>query len=167
MIGAVQPPNAFRGSEGSSMRVVTGLVRPADFDGRRRWHCVMSRARAARGDCFAVGVCGGSRRCDGRGAAASSRREAHAWSGVVLAIADGATCLSDLAAFRCQEAMFGAVASEATVWRTFNHVGPVVEYGCRDSRCARTTWSYRRLGARPALRSGALCQLERRFYCAG
>jgi hypothetical protein len=44
---------------------------------------------------------------------------------MVLGLADGATCLSDLAAVRAQPAMFGAVASEATVWRTFNHVGSV------------------------------------------
>lgn len=44
---------------------------------------------------------------------------------MVLALADGATCLSDLAAVRAQPAMFGAVASEATVWRTFDHVASV------------------------------------------
>lgn len=44
---------------------------------------------------------------------------------VVLALADGATCLSDLAAMRNQPGVFGPVASEPTVWRTFGHVGPV------------------------------------------
>lgn len=43
---------------------------------------------------------------------------------MILALTDGATCLSDLAAIRSQQAMFGPVASEATVWRTFDHVGP-------------------------------------------
>jgi hypothetical protein len=41
---------------------------------------------------------------------------------VVLGLADGATCLSDLAALRAQPGMFGAVASEATVWRSFDCV---------------------------------------------
>ena len=41
---------------------------------------------------------------------------------MVVALADGATCLSDLAAMRAQPAVFGAVGSEATVWRTFDHV---------------------------------------------
>ncbi len=36
---------------------------------------------------------------------------------MILALADGATCLSDLAAIRSQRSMFGPVASEATVWR--------------------------------------------------
>ncbi len=44
---------------------------------------------------------------------------------MVLALADGATCLSDLAAVRSQRSMFGTVASEATVWRTFNQIGSV------------------------------------------
>lgn len=44
---------------------------------------------------------------------------------MVLALADGATCLSDLAAVRAQPTMFGTVASAATVWRTFDHVGSV------------------------------------------
>jgi Transposase DDE domain group 1 len=53
---------------------------------------------------------------------------------VVLALADGATCLSDLAALRSQRDMFGAVASEATVWRTINHVGPVELRGIATAR---------------------------------
>ena len=43
---------------------------------------------------------------------------------MVLAIADGATCLSDLAGLRAQPAMFGPVASDPTVWRTFDQIGP-------------------------------------------
>ena len=42
---------------------------------------------------------------------------------MILALADGATCLSDLAAIRSQQSMFGPVASEATVWRTFDQIG--------------------------------------------
>ena len=53
---------------------------------------------------------------------------------VVLALADGATCLSDLAALRAQPSMFGAVGSEATVWRTFERVGPVELRGIAAAR---------------------------------
>jgi Transposase DDE domain group 1 len=53
---------------------------------------------------------------------------------VVLALADGATCLSDLAAMRAQPAVFGSVGSEATVWRTFDHVGPVELRGIAAAR---------------------------------
>jgi hypothetical protein len=43
---------------------------------------------------------------------------------LVLALADGAECLSDLAGLRDQPALFGPVASQATAWRTFNQIGP-------------------------------------------
>jgi hypothetical protein len=68
---------------------------------------------------------------------------------VVLALADGATCLSDVAALRSQPAMFGEVASEATVWRTFNHVGPVELRGIAAARAAarQRAWA---AGAGPA-----------------
>src|SRR5215213_6390074 len=46
-------------------------------------------------------------------------------SQMVLALADGADCLSDLAGLRDQPALFGPVASQATAWRTFNQLGPV------------------------------------------
>ncbi|MDZ7826258.1 MAG: IS1380 family transposase [Gammaproteobacteria bacterium] len=41
---------------------------------------------------------------------------------VILALADGATCLSDLAVLRNQPGLAGPVASEPTVWRTFEAV---------------------------------------------
>ena len=67
---------------------------------------------------------------------------------VVLALADGATCLSDLAALRSQPDMFGAVGAEATVWRTFNHIGPVELRGIAQGDQARgTAWA---AGAGPA-----------------
>ena len=53
---------------------------------------------------------------------------------VVLALADGATCLSDLAALRAQPAEFGEVASEARVWRIFNHAAPVELRGIARAR---------------------------------
>jgi hypothetical protein len=37
---------------------------------------------------------------------------------VVLALADGATCLSDLAALRAQPDVFGPMGSDATLWLT-------------------------------------------------
>lgn len=55
---------------------------------------------------------------------------------VVLALADGATCLSDLAVLRDQPALAGAVASEATVWRSFDAVGPVELRGIAAARAA-------------------------------
>ena len=59
---------------------------------------------------------------------------------MVLALADGATdaptCLSDLAAVRSQRSMFGTVASEATVWRTFNQIGSVELRGIAAARAA-------------------------------
>jgi len=68
---------------------------------------------------------------------------------VVLALADGATCLSDLAVLRNQPAMFGPVASEATVWRTFDRIGPAelrgIEAARRDARAR--AWA---AGAGPA-----------------
>ena len=36
----------------------------------------------------------------------------------------GATCLSDIAGLRAQPSMFGPVPSAATVWRTFDQIGP-------------------------------------------
>jgi len=53
---------------------------------------------------------------------------------MILALADGATCLSDLAAVRSQRSMFGPVASEATVWRTFDQIGPVELRGIAAAR---------------------------------
>lgn len=55
---------------------------------------------------------------------------------MILALADGATCLSDLAVLRNQPALTGPVASEATVWRTFDAVGPVELRGIAAARAA-------------------------------
>ena len=62
---------------------------------------------------------------------------------MILALADGATCLSDLAAIRSQRSMFGAVASEATVWRTFDQIGPAELRGIAAARAAarERAWS--------------------------
>ena len=69
---------------------------------------------------------------------------------MVLAIADGATCLSDLAAIRAQPAMFGAVASDATVWRTFDQIDPVDSAGSPPHARQREPERGRRVPARPA-----------------
>jgi len=53
---------------------------------------------------------------------------------MILALTDSATCLSDMATVRGQPAMFGPVASEATVWRTFDQVGPVEMRGIATAR---------------------------------
>ncbi|HLM17480.1 MAG TPA: IS1380 family transposase, partial [Acidimicrobiia bacterium] len=68
---------------------------------------------------------------------------------MVLALADGATCLSDLAPIRAQRSMFGDVASEATVWRTFDQIGPVELRGITSARASarERAWS---AGAGPA-----------------
>ncbi len=68
---------------------------------------------------------------------------------MVLALADGGTCLSDLAALRSQPNMFGPVASEATVWRTFNHVASVELSAIAAARAAarERAWA---AGAGPA-----------------
>ena len=68
---------------------------------------------------------------------------------IVLALADGATCLTDVAVLRDQPTMFGPVASEATVWRTFNRIGPAeltgIDAARRDARAR--AWA---AGAGPA-----------------
>lgn len=53
---------------------------------------------------------------------------------MVLALADGATCLTDVAVLRDQPAMFGPAASEPTVWRTFDRIGPVELAGIEAAR---------------------------------
>jgi hypothetical protein len=55
---------------------------------------------------------------------------------MVLALADGATALSDVAVLRNQPAVVGRVASDPTVWRTFNQVGPVELRGIARARAA-------------------------------
>jgi hypothetical protein len=68
---------------------------------------------------------------------------------VVVALADGATCLSDLAVLRAQPAVFGPVGSEATLWRTFNRVGPVELRGIATARAAARARAWA-AGAGPA-----------------
>ena len=59
---------------------------------------------------------------------------------MVLALADGADCLSDLSALRDQPGLFGPVASHPTAWRTFERVGPAelrgIDRAVADARAA-------------------------------
>lgn len=68
---------------------------------------------------------------------------------MVLGLADGASCLSDLAALRAQPMVFGAVASESTVWRSFEWVGPIELRGIATARAdaRQRAWA---AGAGPA-----------------
>jgi hypothetical protein len=43
---------------------------------------------------------------------------------MIVALADGAECVSDLAALRDQPALFGPVASQPAAWRTIGGLGP-------------------------------------------
>ena len=43
---------------------------------------------------------------------------------MILALADGATAMSDMAMLRGLRTLFGPVASTTTLWRTFNRIGP-------------------------------------------
>lgn len=43
---------------------------------------------------------------------------------MILALADGATAMSDMAMLRAVKTLFGPVASVTTLWRTFNRIGP-------------------------------------------
>jgi hypothetical protein len=49
---------------------------------------------------------------------------------LAVAIADGADCLCDIDALRCQSELFGEVASVTTAWRAVKHAPVVVRSGC-------------------------------------
>jgi Transposase DDE domain group 1 len=65
-----------------------------------------------------------------------SHRPGRTMAQMVLALADGATALSDIAVLRNQPALTGAVASDPTVWRTFDAVGPAELRGIATARAA-------------------------------
>ncbi|MDH3294287.1 MAG: IS1380 family transposase, partial [Acidimicrobiia bacterium] len=60
---------------------------------------------------------------------------------MILALADGATAMSDMAMLRGLRTLFGPVASTATLWRTFNRIGPAElrDLACADAEEARVT----------------------------
>jgi Transposase DDE domain group 1 len=68
---------------------------------------------------------------------------------VVLGLADGATCLSDLAVLRDQPRLFGQVGSQTTIWRTFAQMGTAEFAGLDTARAQarRRAWA---AGAGPA-----------------
>ncbi len=68
---------------------------------------------------------------------------------VIVALADGATCVSDLAVLRDQPALMGPVGSQATIWRTFAQAGPDEFRGIDTARAAarERAWA---AGAGPA-----------------
>src|SRR3954454_15255431 len=65
---------------------------------------------------------------------------------VLVMLATGGRCVADMAALRDQPALFGAVASDATIWRTFDDVDPGVLEALRAARAqARAAvWTRRR-----------------------
>jgi hypothetical protein len=65
---------------------------------------------------------------------------------VVVMLAAGGRCVADMAALRDQPALFGTVASDPTIWRTFDAITPEVLNGLRVARAdARAAvWARRR-----------------------
>ncbi len=57
---------------------------------------------------------------------------------VALMLAAGGRCVSDTAVLRNQPGLFGQVASDATVWRTFDTVDEATLARLRDARAAAT-----------------------------
>ncbi len=62
---------------------------------------------------------------------------------LVLAIADGATAMSDLLMLRSLRSLFGPVASTTTLWRTLDRVGPPELRGmwAADRSAREATWN--------------------------
>jgi hypothetical protein len=65
---------------------------------------------------------------------------------VAVMLAAGGRCVADMAALRDQPALFGTVASDATIWRCFDAIDPGVLDGLRAARAeARAmVWARRR-----------------------
>jgi hypothetical protein len=55
-------------------------------------------------------------------------------SQVAVMLAGGGICVSDMAALRDQPSLFGEVASDATIWRTFQDIDEAVLDGLRRAR---------------------------------
>lgn len=66
---------------------------------------------------------------------------------MILALADGATAMSDMTMLRGLRTLFGPVASTTTLWRTFNRVGPAE---LRDLACADATARARAYALEPS-----------------
>ena len=61
---------------------------------------------------------------------------------MILALADGATAMSDMAMLRGLKSLFGPVASTATLWRTFNRIGPAElrDLTAADAQARAVAW---------------------------
>lgn len=61
---------------------------------------------------------------------------------VAVMLADGGTCVSDLAVLRDQPALFGEVASTPTAWRVLSRITPAMREGINRARAAarRVAW---------------------------
>src|SRR5215213_12019953 len=102
---------------------VSSLVRPRTVTGRAEG--LASHAGLVWLGCVAdaVGLSGGLERATTE-LGWRRHRPGRTLGQMVLALADGATCLSDLAALRNQPGLFGTVASHPTAWRAFERLGP-------------------------------------------
>ncbi len=81
-----------------------------------------------------------------------SRRSAHdpgrVLRDLIVMIADGGDCVSDLAVLRDQPSLFGEVASTSTAWRVIDRMGAADLAGLRDARRHVREQAWRR-GGRP------------------
>ena len=66
---------------------------------------------------------------------------------LALTLADGGDCLADLRALRDQEALFGAVASDATAWRVLAALGEPRLEAIRAARAHARRWVWEQAGA--------------------
>jgi Transposase DDE domain group 1 len=88
---------------------------------------------------------------------------------MAVAVADGATTISDVAVLADQAALFGAVASDSTCWRLLDRLD-TVELGAvasaraaarevpRGRWCGHSALSGRGRGSRPRTRPGGSCR---------
>ena len=68
---------------------------------------------------------------------------------MVLTLADGGTCVSDLAGLRDQPSLFGPVASHPTAWRAFDQIGSIETRGITAAAAEARTVAWT-AGAGPA-----------------
>jgi Transposase DDE domain group 1 len=69
---------------------------------------------------------------------------------LVLTLADGGMCVSDLAGLRGTGRLFGPVASVPTAWRSFNRIGPAELRGLDRAVSAAREVAWRATGEEPA-----------------
>jgi hypothetical protein len=66
---------------------------------------------------------------------------------LALTLADGGDCLADLRSLRDQETLFGAVASDATAWRTLAALDERHLRAIRQARAQARRWVWKQAGA--------------------